>query len=71
MIERDMLDSNPNVLWDDIASLVDAKRLLQEAVVLPVLMPQYFQGHSFSLVLVLRGKVNNTIIKQNQQESKQ
>jgi katanin p60 ATPase-containing subunit A1 len=44
MIERDMLDKQPGVRWDDIAGLTDAKRLLEEAVVLPLLMPDYFQG---------------------------
>ncbi len=30
--------------WDDIAGLEEAKRVLEEAVVLPLLMPDYFQG---------------------------
>lgn len=44
MIENEMLDTNPNVRWADIAGLEEAKRLLQEAVVLPLWMPDYFQG---------------------------
>lgn len=44
MIERDILDSNPEIRWDDIAGLKEAKRLLEEAVVLPLWMPDYFQG---------------------------
>ena len=44
MIERDILDSNPQIRWDDIAGLKEAKRLLEEAVVLPLWMPDYFQG---------------------------
>lgn len=44
MIERDILDKNPNVHWADIAGLKDAKKLLEEAVVLPRLMPEYFKG---------------------------
>ena len=30
--------------WDDIAGLTDAKRVLEEAVVLPLWMPEYFRG---------------------------
>lgn len=43
-LERDILQKNPNVHWDDIASLTEAKKLLEEAVVLPLLMPGYFTG---------------------------
>jgi len=42
MLERDILQKNLTVRWDDIADLEDAKNLLQEAVVLPMLMPQFF-----------------------------
>ncbi|KAL5273729.1 KATNA1 family protein [Megaselia abdita] len=44
ILERDILQKNPNVKWDDIADLQDAKRLLEEAVVLPMWMPDYFKG---------------------------
>ena len=43
-LRRDILDASPSVRWDDIAGLVDAKRLLEEAVVLPLWMPEYFRG---------------------------
>ncbi|EDO47200.1 predicted protein [Nematostella vectensis] len=43
-LERDILQKNPNVHWADIADLHEAKKLLEEAVVLPLLMPDYFQG---------------------------
>jgi katanin p60 ATPase-containing subunit A1 len=43
-VERDMLDRNPNIHWTDIADHKEAKRLLEEAVVLPRLMPDYFRG---------------------------
>ena len=43
-LERDIVDRKPNVSWDDIAELDDAKRLLQEAVALPLWMPEYFTG---------------------------
>uniref|UniRef100_A0A2M3Z968 Katanin p60 ATPase-containing subunit A1 n=1 Tax=Anopheles braziliensis TaxID=58242 RepID=A0A2M3Z968_9DIPT len=44
MLERDILQKNPNIHWDDIADLHEAKRLLEEAVVLPMWMPDYFKG---------------------------
>lgn len=44
MLERDVLDSTPGVRWEDVAGLTEAKRLLEEAVVLPIWMPEYFQG---------------------------
>ncbi|XP_026408500.1 katanin p60 ATPase-containing subunit A1-like [Papaver somniferum] len=44
MLERDVLETSPGVRWDDVAGLKDAKRLLEEAVVLPLWMPEYFQG---------------------------
>ncbi|TKY48123.1 Katanin p60 ATPase-containing subunit A1 [Spatholobus suberectus] len=44
MLERDVLETSPGVRWDDVAGLNEAKRLLEEAVVLPLWMPEYFQG---------------------------
>ncbi|CEM00168.1 unnamed protein product [Vitrella brassicaformis CCMP3155] len=44
MIERDCIENNPKVQWSDIAELDEAKRLLEEAVVLPIHMPDFFQG---------------------------
>ena len=44
MLERDVLDRSPGVHWEDIAGLAEAKRLLEEAVGLPLLMPDYFTG---------------------------
>ena len=43
-LERDVIERNPNVSFDDIASLLEAKKILQEAVLLPILMPHYFKG---------------------------
>jgi len=44
MMEWEVLSKNPKVTFDDIAELDDAKWILQEAVILPLLMPEYFQG---------------------------
>eukprot|EP01035_Chromulina_nebulosa_P019964 gene19964-25933_t len=43
-IEREILDSKISITWDTIAGLTEAKELLQEAVVLPLWMPDYFKG---------------------------
>ncbi|KAK7492543.1 hypothetical protein BaRGS_00016209 [Batillaria attramentaria] len=43
-ISRDIYLQNPNVRWDDIIGLDEAKRLMKEAVVYPVKYPQLFQG---------------------------
>ena len=43
MLERDIVQKNPDVRWDDIADLHEAKRLLEEAVVLPMWMPDFFK----------------------------
>lgn len=44
MLERDILQKNPDTHWDDIADLAQAKKLLEEAVVLPMWMPEFFRG---------------------------
>lgn len=43
-IERDIVEGKTNVKWESIAGLNEAKHLLQEAVVLPLWMPDYFKG---------------------------
>lgn len=43
-LERDIISQNPNVKWNDIAGLEEAKKLLKEAVVLPMWMPAFFKG---------------------------
>lgn len=42
-LERDIVQRNPNVKWDTIAGNEDAKKLLKEAVILPMIMPDYFK----------------------------
>ena len=44
IIERDVLYKNPDIKFNDIAGLHEAKALLQEAVVLPLIMPDFFKG---------------------------
>lgn len=43
-IERDIVEGKQKVTWESIAGLTNAKHLLQEAVVWPLWMPEYFQG---------------------------
>ncbi|KAJ3086519.1 Katanin p60 ATPase-containing subunit A1, partial [Quaeritorhiza haematococci] len=43
MVKRDILQTSPNVKWSDIAGLREAKALLEEAIVLPLWMPDFFQ----------------------------
>jgi hypothetical protein len=43
-VERDIVEGKVNVKWESIAGLSEAKHLLQEAVVLPLWMPEYFKG---------------------------
>lgn len=42
-LERDILQKNPAVRWKDVIGLDDAKSVLQEAMVLPLVMPDYFK----------------------------
>jgi katanin p60 ATPase-containing subunit A1 len=43
MLEREVVDTNPNVKFEDIADLDKAKNVSKEAVLLPLLMPEYFK----------------------------
>jgi len=44
MLEKEVVDKNPCVKFEDIAELDNAKNILKEAVLFPILMPQYFKG---------------------------
>ncbi|XP_034566223.1 katanin p60 ATPase-containing subunit A-like 2 isoform X2 [Notolabrus celidotus] len=44
IISRDIYLHSPNVRWEDIMGLEDAKRLVKEAVVYPIKYPQLFTG---------------------------
>lgn len=39
-----IVTEKPNVKWDDVAGLHNAKKALQEAVILPIRFPQIFVG---------------------------
>lgn len=43
-IEETILDSSPNITWDDIKGLEDVKKILNETIVLPALKPEIFKG---------------------------
>ena len=44
MVEAEIIDRSPAVEWEDIAGVGDAKAVLNEAVVLPLLVPELFTG---------------------------
>ena len=43
-IQREIIVDNPNVRFHDIVGLDEAKRLLKEAVLIPLKFPHYFTG---------------------------
>jgi katanin p60 ATPase-containing subunit A1 len=44
MIKRDIIQEDLQIKWEDIAELGTAKKLLKEAVILPMLIPEFFTG---------------------------
>ena len=44
MLEREVIDRSPNVRFEDIAALDEAKDIIQESVLLPLMIPEYFVG---------------------------
>ena len=43
-IEDAIVREKPNVSWDDVGGLEQAKKVLQEAVILPIKFPEVFVG---------------------------
>lgn len=43
-LEGAIVTEKPNVSWDDVAGLENAKNSLKEAVILPMKFPEIFQG---------------------------
>ncbi|GMI93561.1 conserved in ciliated species and in the land plants 1 [Hibiscus trionum] len=43
-LSRDIVRGSPDVKWESIKGLENAKRLLKEAVVMPIKYPKYFTG---------------------------
>lgn len=42
-MEKDVVELNPCVKFEDIAELDKAKEILQEAVLLPIMIPNFFK----------------------------
>jgi len=42
-IKKDILQCNPDVAWSKVAGLQEAKEILLEAMMLPILRPDYFK----------------------------
>lgn len=48
-LEKDILQRDPNIKWTQVAGLTEAKAVLQEAMVLPLLLPDYFKVRRLNL----------------------
>lgn len=57
ILEKDILQRNPDVQWNKVAGLHEAKSVLQEAMVLPILMPDFFKVCNTSTSRKLEGVV--------------
>lgn len=49
-VSKAIIVEKPNVSWEDIAGLEDAKRALKEAVILPIKFPHIFKGGSIEIL---------------------
>ena len=43
-LEAAIVTEKPNIRWEDIAGLEQAKKALQEAVIYPIKFPNLFEG---------------------------
>ena len=43
-LQEAIVTEKPNVKWSDVSGLENAKKALQEAVILPIKFPQIFTG---------------------------
>ena len=43
-LKRDIISNNPNVQFDEIVGLAESKKLIREAVIIPMKYPQFFKG---------------------------
>ena len=43
-IEETILDSSPNVHWDDVKGLAEVKQILKETIIMPTIRPDIFKG---------------------------
>ena len=41
-VQNEIINANPNIRFSDIVGLPDAKRLLKEAVLMPMKYPHFF-----------------------------
>ena len=44
VIENEIMDKQPNIRWEDIAGLENAKKIITEIIVWPMLRPDIFKG---------------------------
>lgn len=65
IIEQDVIEHDLGVSFEQIASLEDAKRLLDEAVTLPLIIPEFFTGNVQVSVEGGRGGMSESTIMIN------
>lgn len=58
-ISAAIVQENPNVKWEDVVGLDEAKSALREAVVLPLKFPHLFTEHRTPWKGILMYGVNN------------